>query len=345
MDLKFTSLHQIDHHLNKIEEIDISNQSQDLRNYTNRLITEITEGTSKRKFEFRRETTEVRNIIGQFLNASYVGKETNAQRLLDVEEEAQERIEHLGIEIQKGSLFQAHLENDEEHIVVISKADQISFLAEDDFTLKSGLPWDKKIFKAFLARFDNQRQVTETFVYDTTPRMARYWWDKYLELDEVYTPEFNTKTALKLLDSKVLNKLNKKYKADHTAIRNKAVGYFQSRETFEINGFLETILNNYDPVDPEFPKTQTIEKVRNLPEKYNFDSQFPIAPEEVTSRKVKNKINLTDRMDLILRENIPELESTVKSFRDDEQRKWIAIRTDTGFDHFQVNERTFSDNE
>lgn len=345
MDLKFTSLHQIDHHLNNIEEIDISTQSQDLKNYTNRLITEITEGTSKRKFEFRRETTEVRNIIGQFLNSMYVGKETNAQRLLGVEEEAQKGIEHLGIEIQKGSLFQAHLENDEEHIVVISKADQISFLAEDDFTLKSGLPWDKKIFKAFLARFNNQRQVTETFVYDTTPRMARYWWDKYLELDEVYTPEFNTKTALKLLDSKVLNHIKKKYKADHTAIRNKAVGYFQSRETFELNGFLETILNNYDPVDPEFPKTQTIEKVRNLPEKFNFDSQFPIAPEEVTSRKVKNKINLTDRMDLILRENIPELESTVQSFRDDEQRKWIAIRTDTGFDHFQGNERTFSDNE
>ena len=343
MDLKFTSLHQIDHHLNSIDEIDISNQSQDLKNYTNRLITEITEGTSKRKFEFRRETTEVRNIIGQFLDTIYDGKDTNAQRLLDVEEEAQKAIEHLGVEIQKGSLFQAHLQNDDHHIVVISKADQISFRAEDDFTVKSGLPWEKKIFKAFLARFDNEKQVIETFVYDTTPRMARYWWDKYLELDEVYTPEFNTKTALKLLDSKVLNKIKKKYKADYTAIRNKAVGYFQSREVFEINGFLDTILNNHKPVDPEFPKTSTIEKVRNLPEKYNFDSQFPISPEEVTSRKVKNKINLTDRMDLILRENIPELESTVKAFQDDEERKWIAIRTDTGFDHFKGNEMDFSE--
>jgi len=345
MDIKFTSLHQIDHHLNDIKEIDISDQSQDLKDYTNRLIAEITEGTSKRKFQFRRETTEVRNVIGQFLNGTYTSKETNANRLLDVEENAQKAIEHLGNKIQKGSLFQAHLEDNDHHIVVISKADQINFLAEDDFTLKSGLPWEKKIFKAFLARFNNENQVIETFVYDTTPRMAKYWWDTYLELDEVYTPEFNTKTALKLLDSKVLANIKKKHKADHTAVRNKAVGYFQSRETFEINGFLDTILSNYEPVDPDFPKTKTMEKVRNLPEKYNFDSQFPIATEEVTSRKVKNKINLTDRMDLILKENIPELKSTVQSFRDDEQRKWIAIRTDTGYDHFEGNEANFTGEE
>ena len=104
MDIKFTSLHQIDHHLNDIKEIDISDQSQDLKDYTNRLIAEITEGTSKRKFQFRRETTEVRNVIGQFLNGTYTSKETNANRLLDVEENAQKAIEHLGNKIQKGVL-------------------------------------------------------------------------------------------------------------------------------------------------------------------------------------------------------------------------------------------------
>lgn len=344
MEIKFTSLHQIDHLLNSIEEIDISHQSEDLKNYTQRLITEITEGTSRRKFEFRRDTTEVRSIITQFLDENYDSKETNAQRLLDVEKEVQESVAQMGVKIQKGSLFQALIEDGPHSFVIISKADQIKFLDEDDFKLKNGLPWEKKIFKAFLVRFENGT-IIDTFVYDTTPRLAKYWWDTFLELNEVYTSEFNTRTALKLLDSKVLNKLKKNYKADHTAIRNRAVGYFQSNETFEMSHFLETVLNNHQPINSEFPKTQTIEKIRNLPDKYNFDQQFPIAAEEVTSRKVKSKIHLTERMDLILKENIPDLENTVKSFEDQEDRKWIAIRTDTGYEHFKSNRLTLTDQE
>ena len=66
--------------------------------------------------------------------------------------------------------------------------------------------------------------------------------------------------------------------------------------------------------------------------------EFTWLSEVISLRKVKTKIALTDRMDLILKESIPELESTVKSFQDDEQRKWIAIRSDSGFEHFKGNQ-------
>lgn len=344
MEIKFTSLHQIDHHLNSVGEIDIQNQSQDLKNYTQRLITEITEGTSKRKFKFRRDTTEVRAVLGQFLDGNYVGKNANANRLLDVEKTTQAAIAHLGVEIQKGSLFQAHIESEGSTIIVISKADQIQFLDEDDFNLKSGLPYEKKIFKAFLVRFEGG-EAKETYVYDTTTRLATYWWDTFLELDEVYTSVYNTKTALKLLDSKVLNSIKKNYPADHTRIRNKAIGYFQSQAHFEMDIFLETTLNNYTPVAADFSKASIIEKVKNLPERYNFDSQFPIAEDQVTSRKVKSKINLTDKVDLIIKENVPELENTIAGYLDNENRKYIIIRTDTGYEHFKGNTIEISDEE
>lgn len=344
MEIKFTSLHQVDHHLNSVEEIDIENQSEDLINYTQRLITEITEGTSKRKFNFRRDTTEVRSVLGQFMEGDYSGKGANANRLLDVEKTTQLAIAHLGNEIQKGSLFQAHIEDGESTIMVISKADQIQFLDEDDFNLKNGLPYEKKIFKAFLVRFE-AGEAKETFVYDTTTRLATYWWDTFLELDEVYTSEYNTKTALKLLDSKVLNNMKKKFPADHTRIRNKAVGYFQSQNQFEMGNFLEATLNDYVPIDNDFPKTAIIEKIRNLPERYSFDSQFPIAEDQVTARKVKSKINLTDKVDLVIKENIPELDSTISGFLDSENRKYIIIRTDTGYEHFKGNSLEISDEE
>ena len=58
-----------------------------------------------------------------------------------------------------------------------------------------------------------------------------------------------------MLDSKVLNNMKKKFPADHTRIRNKAVGYFQSQNQFEMGNFLEATLNDYVPIDNDFPKT------------------------------------------------------------------------------------------
>ncbi|MEM6813070.1 MAG: nucleoid-associated protein [Bacteroidota bacterium] len=344
MEIHFTSLHQIDHALDSVKEVDIRSQGQDLTDYTKRLITEITEGTSKRKFRFKRDTTEVRGVIADFITGNYEGKEINAKRLMDVEQKAQEAIAHLNKEIQKGSLFQAHLQNGKTSIVVISKADQQQFLSNEDFNLKSGLPWEKKIFKAFLARIEGNN-VVETFVYDTSARLATYWWDKFLELEEVYTSSFNTKTALKLLDSKVLNSLKKKFKADHTSIRNKVVGYFQSQPTFEMQTFLETVITEYQPISADFPKTKTIEKIKDLPDKYSFDSQFPIAPEEVKARKIRNNIPLSDGMDLVLKQNIPELDSTVNAFADEEGRKYIAIRTDSGYEYFKSKDEVSENNQ
>ena len=334
MEILFTSLHQIDHASNSLKEIEIKEYGNDLTDYVNRIISEIVERTSKQEFRFKRDTTEVRGVISEFLIGNYDGKETIAKRLIDVEKSTQEEITNLNTEIQRGSLFQAHLKESESSTIIIIKADQQQFLTSDEFNLKQGLPWEKKIFKAFLARIEDNI-VVETFVYDTSTRPSVYWWDKFLELEEVNTPSYNTRKALKLLDNKVFNPIKKKFKADHTAIRNKAVGYFQTQTTFEMKSFLDIVINDYKPVDQDFPKTETIQKIKNLPEKFKFDSQFPIATEEIKARKIQNNIQLSKRMELILKENIPELDSTVTSFLDTEGRKYIKIRTDTGYDHFK----------
>ena len=211
MKIKYTSLHQVDHHLNKVAEIDLNNQSEDLKNYTKRLFTEITESQNKRSFEFKSETTEVRVAIVKFIDEHYAEASIiNANRLLDIEFEAQKRIDHLNITIQKGSLFQAILSEDNNTYVIISKADHNQFLDEVDFELKNGLPYDKKTFKAFLVKFNRNQTPTDIFVYDTTNRMARYWWDSYLELKEKYTDRHNTKTSLDILSDNNICPLSEK---------------------------------------------------------------------------------------------------------------------------------------
>ena len=337
MNIKYTSLHQVDHHLNKVAEIDLNNQSEDLKNYTKRLFTEITESQNKRSFEFKSETTEVRVAIVKFIDEHYAEASIiNANRLLDIEFEAQKRIDHLNITIQKGSLFQAILSEDNNTYVIISKADHNQFLDEVDFELKNGLPYDKKTFKAFLVKLDRNQTPTDIFVYDTTNRMARYWWDSYLELKEKYTDRHNTKTSLDILDKKVFNKIKKDYPADHTIIRNSAIGYFRNNEEFELEEFVNQTLKNYNSIHPDFPKENTIEKVQALPEKWKFDARFTIEKEEINKRK-SNKILLTDNIELILKDHIGNLANVIEAEKDAEGVKYIKIKTDIGYERFKRN--------
>lgn len=336
MEILFTSLHQIDHSLDEIKEINVENQGEDLGNYTRKLINEITTSSNKRQFNFKSDTTEVRIAINNFIEKEYSkGSEINANRLLGVEKTAQAQIAHLDIHIQKGSLFQAVLNNENinETIIIISKADHNQFLDEEDFTLKNGLPWEKRIFKAFLVKYLDYTPQ-EMFVYDTTNRMARYWWDSYLELAEKYTDTHNTKTALEILDKKIFNPIKKKYPADHTVLRNSSIGYFRNNSEFELNEFIENTLNNYLPIDNDLPIQKLINKINELPAKWNFDSRFGIKKEEIKKRQV-NKIPLTDKIELVLKDHINDLDNIITSETDSEGNKFIKIRTDLGFERFK----------
>jgi len=338
MNILHTSLHQIDHTLDEIKEIDIASQTRDLLRYTNRLIEEITNSNSKRQFEFKSETTEVRIAINKFIDSEYENAALiNSKRLLEVEKIAQEKIDHLGKKIQKGSLFQAVLRNGEETLVIVSKADHNQFLDEIDFTLKNGLPWEKRIFKAFLVKLIEETP-REVFVYDTTNRMARYWWDSYLELREKYTDTHNTKTALDILDKKVFNKIKKDYPADHTILRNSTIGYFRNSEEFEMDEYIQNTFSNYSPINQDFPKEDTISKIKELPEKWNFDTRFGIKKEEIKKRQV-NKIPLTDKIELVLKDHIDDLDSIIRSEKDPEGNKFIKIKTDIGFERFKKRDQ------
>ena len=333
MSIIFTSLHQIDHSTNKIKKIEISH-SDDLNQYTNRLIHEITTSNNKRQFEFKSNTTEVRTASTKFLEKKFnEASEINSKRLLAVEQNAQTKIDRLNKVIQTGSLFQAVLTDGNETTIIISKADHNQFLDEVDFTLKNGLPWEKRIFKAFLVKFNNSDPIN-IYVYDTTDRMARYWWDSYLELEEKFTDTYNTKKSLDLLDKKVFNKIKKDYPADHTILRNSTIGYFRSKEEFELEEYLNDTFKKYKPIDSNFPKDKTISKIKELPKEWNFDSRFGIKKEEIKKRQV-NKIPLTEKIELVLKDHIDDLSNIITSEKDREGNKYIKIKSDSGYERFR----------
>ena len=264
------------------------------------------------------------------------GVEINAERLLRIELEAQEKIKQLPVEIQKGSLLQACIEHDDKTNIILTKADHSEYLDETDFQLHSGLPWKRKIFKAIVIEIKDE-EIDSIFVFDTNTPMSKYWWRDYLELMEVYTDAHNTKTSLEMLDLKILNPIKDKYKADHTILRNSMIGYFRNKEEFDMSCFIESILQNYTPLNENLEIDKIVEKVKALPQKYKFDTKFTIEKGEIKKRRIQYIMKLKESIDLILNDHIENLGDLIQSYSDEEGNKYVRIKSPEGYERFNTN--------
>ncbi|SDA96765.1 hypothetical protein SAMN03080617_04282 [Algoriphagus alkaliphilus] len=147
MNIEFSSLHQINHSTNKWSKIEISSSGDLISQYVQRLLFEISNSGSGRKFVFESEFTEVivalKNIL---LNSKRLeSAEIILKRLMKVESDSQNDYKHLDMEIPAGSIFQALL-RDENGMkrIILSKADHNEFIDDQEFDLRTGLPWKKR---------------------------------------------------------------------------------------------------------------------------------------------------------------------------------------------------------
>jgi len=332
--IQYTSLHHLDHISGKTKSIDIDSKSEALWQYIDRLLTDIKERNSKRSFKFDRNTTEIRNSISLFMLGDYENAaEINAKRLLRVEQEAQDEMDKLGVSIQKGSLFQAIINvDDETKMIIIGKAEHNEFLDASDFAIHNGLPWKKRIFKSFLAVTDHDDNIKKILVSDTTSSLTKYWWHSFLELKEERTDSHNTKKFIEIIDRKVLDKIKDRFPADHTILRNCVIGHFRSQTDFDLDFMYSQIFENYPPIEDDFPLRDIQSRIKEIPDKYNLDSQFLIDKKEIKKRAVQ-RVYLNEGIELLLN-GAPDL-NNIKAYTDEENNKYIAIRTEEGYRRFK----------
>ena len=331
MDILHTTLHHVDHTEDRVQEINIDQVGANLQIYINRLRVKILNNENRRRFKFREDETTLSQSLTEFLGGIYDSCQNNANRLHAVEKDAHRQIGHM-VDIQKGSLLQSIIEDNDETSVIICKSDHNSFLDVNDFAVRDGLPWEKQIYKAFLATYRGD-QLQHIYVYDTNAKISKYWWSTFLELEQQHTPEHNTYEAMEALDRKVIGKLKNKHPADHLELRNSMIGYFRSHEDFQMDDFLDNVLNQYQPIDDNLDKNSLIEKVRQLPDMSNFDSQFTIASTAIKKRQVRTPIPLHDHIELILKDHLDNLRRHFKPELKHGE-KYLSIRTDGGYDAF-----------
>ena len=171
--------------------------------YVTELISYVNGNINVREFKTRSVDTEVIGCIKQILrnpgDVELIAQKIDsiAHRLLIKEIDAQQRVARMDTNVQKGSLVQALLfdEENETSIYLLAKVEHSDFVDDSDFSFKSGFSKDKKtVWKSCLIDLPSPDATSYAArIYSNT--VAKYWSDDFLELDEMINDESNTSKA------------------------------------------------------------------------------------------------------------------------------------------------------
>ena len=289
--------------------------------YVRQLIAYINDNTSVREYRTRSANTVVisciLDILRHQIDSEYVTHKINhiADRLLAKECEAQSTVVRMNTNVQKGSLIQALLYDDDkdDYSYLLAKVEHTDFVDDMDFSFKSGFSKDmKKLWKSCIFHIDDINASSfSAKVYSNT--VAKYWYDSFLELDQIVSDEVNTNRAFRAIDSTLSRNIKPMAPRDHNLLRNAMIVYFKSTPFIDYDTMIQDVLEEYEPeeLEPEKMK-QVIEKIRELPMKQNFDKQFNSVPSAVNDR-IRKTYNVYPGIQLKITDGLADIDNTIEA--------------------------------
>lgn len=333
LELINTAIYKIDLSNNEVAQTGMTEVGSDFYKYIRGSVNEVSLATGGRKFKLRSNSTEVvGTLLGILSNSNANFDDTIPKRLLREEISVQGKIARMGREVSEGLLIISIIIDKEVKKAIVCKVEDLQFIDKVNLKLNSGYPIKRKIFRSAQFIIDDGDSIADVIVHDLNSKGATYWWDDFLELDQLWDDSYNTKTAFHIIDTKVLSKIKKLSVPDHTFLRNATIRYFRTNQEFTIEKFIENTFDGYEPAEAGKLDIDEIKKsIRALPEKFSFDERFDLKPSEITA-KIKYSIHLNEDIDLVIKDEI-NIESTITPELI-HQKKFIRIRSDAGYDAF-----------
>jgi len=316
------------------------------------LINHVNSNINVREFTTRSVGTEVISCIKQILrnleNEELIAQQMDsiAQRLLIKEIAAQKRVARMDTNVQKGSLVQALLFDEENDgaIYLLAKVEHSDFVDDTDFSFKSGFSKDKKkVWKSCLIELPSLDAASYSArIYSNT--VAKYWSDDFLELDEMVSDEGNTSKAFRAIESTLNRNIRNIAPRDHTVIRNAVISYFKSQEHFDYSVMLDFILGDYQVTDLPEEKLEALRiKLNQLPEDKHFDRQFRPVPSVINAR-IKKIYEVNDGIQIRITDGVRQLEETISAYQDADGTRFIRIKTNNELTYRQFFSKTSNTN-
>ena len=333
MDILLKKVFKFDIDNLRVAEIALADEPDDFTSYLDELIENVIGDERSKRYAFPDHATNIKHAITSIIAKDYERPMLDtARQLLRIEQNVQRRIEHLDTEVQKGIMLQSVVEYNGQKLFLIIKAEHSDFINESDNRKATGLPIKKKIFKSFCAYHDAEGNLTYANVSDYKSKISEYWWSTFLELEEVYTNEYNTERAFNALERKIFNRIKERHPEDYMSLRNSTVQYFRANEQLVWADYCDQVFNNYIPEDESLNIEHVRDQARELPEREKFDARFTVVRSMIKKKIIKN-VKLTPQLELVIKEDI-DWQNTVRSFKDDNGVKYIRIKTDKGYDYF-----------
>lgn len=329
---------------NKLELVPLPKASSDFDAYLGSLLSEISKKSQKRSYVFQRETTEFYLALSDYFNQTDLVINSHAKslskRLLAEEIKAITKYGHLGAEgeghVKRGSFLQFLYREGAEVFYLGVKVDHQDFLDETDFNKKAGLSLAKKLYKACKVGFDSEGIPLQIKVFDTNQTPAVYWWQEFLELKVLRDDSENTEKASNAVIS-AIDRLKKKHPVDHTILRNSVIASFKRTTIMNYDDFINDTVANYVPEDNNLKIVDLVKKLKELPDKKGFDSQFNLVASQVKFRQ--SKIKLSNEITLTLDDGIDHLDNKIWSEETKDGKKLVVIESAEGFKRFKQKQR------
>lgn len=337
MEVEYLKLIKVDHE-NDAVQIETFEENGNVHKYLMSIIDYVNGKEGDRSYNFKEgEVTMYSLLQGIILNHNRDDQAMSiANRLLEKEKEAQEKYENI-TDIQKGVLLIAYCKMVEyDYKLIICKSDYSEFLEETTGHRKNGLPTKKKIFKSFVANVCVNTDIIsfgKIVTYDVNTKVVKYWYDAFLDLKEQREDAINTERAFEAIQSKVLLPIKKNYRRDYLLLRNVTIAYFRSASEFDINHYADEIIGKYTPVDENINKKELVDKIKQLPGRHQFDAKFFKVPDRIKAKMIRDTIPLSKDIDLVLKNDVPDIVRTLKAYEEDDGSKFIMIRSDEGYDY------------
>ena len=311
----------------KIVENKITNE--EAKDFFNSIIDEVLEKETKKSYKPRTPTTEVISIITRVLKDMDSNEElleNIPERLLKYEISTQKDIDKLGTKIKKGCLLQAYIKKNEKKYFIITKIEATDGLDMTELRMRAILPSSKKIIKNALFEINEDEEFGDIFLSDTNANISKYWYDDFLELEEMTTDEMNTQKTYEIIMKEIKNKLEKISPSDYTFCRNACIIFFKTKETFDLNDAVNDIFLSYNFEDEAIKKEEIIEKIKNKIKKEGLDTQFVLKKDVIKNRLIKMKKRVNEGISIEIDGYIENIKDSIYSIEQNGE-KYIMIKS------------------
>jgi hypothetical protein len=230
-------------------------------------------------------------------------------------------------------LLQIHFQQNEKENLLICKVEHDEIINEKSFEINRGLNTRKKVFKAFLNYLADESRNEEIYLSDKNN--SKYWWDDFLELNQVNTDDENTENSLNKITRIIDKEKNKsEFGLDGSLLRNNIVGYYKSNKDFNFSDIYD-IVNNYKPLNPKFQVDTILGKFDKLRNDNSFDKQFSIVQKKVDKRIINN-IPLGKGLYLKIEKHVPNLNEIIKPYHSETGEVGITIISDKAYNYVKI---------